>query len=414
MRAFDIDKVCCIHVHDFLKEGKTHSESIRDCLNFVSVFEHRTLIFDKINWKLDEAIVLPSHTTVIIDGVILKQNDYVFDNVFRADNMVLDENDPNGYPLSMEQACDIKILGKNGACIIGPDRVHMVMHPSFPEGKAAEGDYWGRFEVKEQPLEGDYWGWRNFQIQFSMCSDFELGGLTFYQQPSWGVVMARCQNGYIHDLEFHSTTKNGDGINVRCGCSHILIENIKGDTTDDLIAINSGAPGKKVQYPRGDRDRYIYPNIPSDIMGDLGETIEERYIHDITVQNVYSHAVSGVALLCRGGHKIFNILIQNVYDMHTAPFVHTLYGGDGNNLISSYPDYGVESYTPGDMHNVRINNVVCHHFKNAVAIYDVGENIWIHNVVQNRKDGLLLDYGNKEEVRESIQLTACVSAAGDI
>lgn len=374
-------------VADYIKEGKTDSECILNCFYSSKEFKNRIIIFDKKDWFLDEAILIPSHTTIIIDGVKIKQNDYVFDNVFRADNMALNPKNPNGYPISISKTSHIKIIGKNGAIIEGPEKNGTMMHPTFKE---------------EQLLIGDYWGWRGFQILFSICEDFEISGLTFYKQRSWAISVDRSKNGYFHDLAFYSTVKNGDGLNIRVGCNNILIENITGDTTDDLVAINSIESNVKYPY-----NQYVFPLVPSTIFVET-EEISERFIHHIIVQNITTYAVSGVALISRYGNKIFDVLIQNVMDLHTEPFVHPLYEDPSkpNNLklVYSYKGYNQQFYTAGDISNIVINNVTSNFFKYAVDFGDVVLNIWLNNILQKREDGEILGCIEQQNPNE-IKLT---------
>lgn len=131
------------YVSDFLKEGISDSQAIKDCLNSAKSCDERTIIFDKKDYYIDAAITLPSDTTVIIDGVMIKQNDFVHDNVFRADNMETDPDNPYGYPLSIKAAKNIKIIGKNDALIEGPKKHTSFWHPHFNEEQLAIGDYWG-------------------------------------------------------------------------------------------------------------------------------------------------------------------------------------------------------------------------------------------------------------------------------
>ncbi|MBR3958221.1 MAG: hypothetical protein IKJ89_10260, partial [Kiritimatiellae bacterium] len=52
---------------DFIATGKTHSESIDEMLEFLSVFDARVIRFD-VDAHIDRAILLPSNTTVYVDN----------------------------------------------------------------------------------------------------------------------------------------------------------------------------------------------------------------------------------------------------------------------------------------------------------------------------------------------------------
>lgn len=368
------------YVKDYINSGKNDSDIIEDCFNLLKCFDNKTIVFDSKDWLIDRAILIPSNTTVIVDGVKIKQADYTFDNIFRADNLVVNENDPYGYPLSIKRASNIKIIGKNGAILEGPENNKKAFHPVMME---------------EQFMIGDYWGWRGFQILISNVEDFEISGFKFLKQRSWAISMDRSKNGCLHDLEFISTVKNGDGINVRAGCSYINIENIKGETTDDLIALNSGANVNAV-YPI---NRYVYPLVPSNY-DKASEPVEERFLHDIKVKNVYTKGVSGVALLSRNGNKLFNVEISNVYDLHTKPFIHPLYGNSNLKLVSSYKGYDQEHFTKGDYYNIKIDNVHSKYFAYAVDLGDEFLNVIISNVTQSYSEGVLLYFVDTQDLNE--------------
>jgi hypothetical protein len=369
------------YVSDFLKEGISDSQAIKDCLNSAKSCDERTIIFDKKDYYIDAAITLPSDTTVIIDGVMIKQNDFVHDNVFRADNMETDPDNPYGYPLSIKAAKDIKIIGKNDALIEGPEKHTSFWHPHFNE---------------EQLAIGDYWGWRGFQMLISRCENFEIRDITFKKVKSWTISADRSKNLHFSDLRFYSTVKNGDGLNIRAGCSNVVIENISGETTDDLIAINS-ATDVNLVFPF---KQYVFPLIPSNICKDE-ESIEDRYITDVSVRNVYTSGVSGVALLSRHGNKIKNVCIENVIDTHTGPFIHPLYPNATNlKLVYSYAGYFGETYTPGDISGVRISNAHSRFFKTTVFFGDVVHDVCIENVTQQRSDGELITLHEQQDLKE--------------
>ena len=361
-------------VIDFDDGIKTDSEIIESCLDFLSPFAGRTVIFDTRDWHTDRAVLIPSNTTVIIDGVMIKQNDYVFDNVFRADNLTIDPNEPNGYPVEVREAKNIRVLGKNGAVISGPDKNASMYHPKFGE---------------MQEMIGDYWGWRGFLISVAKWSDFEIANLSFVGVRSWTISAEKSRNGYLHDLDFFSTVKNGDGINLRVGCSHILIERISGQTSDDLIAINTSG-GFRVSYPDGN---YVFPLFPTAGNSD-SEPISERYIHDICVRDVVSktlHYSQAVAFLCRHNQIIENIYLENIRDGNPVSESKRLA------IIGTYYGYCRESYSPGDLRHIRINNIISNSAKTAVVINDIVSDVKINRVTQHRPDGEILKHINDDD-----------------
>ncbi len=374
------------YVKDYIVNGKTDSQIIDNCFLDAENSYSKTIVFDTKDWFIDRAILIPSNTTIIVDGVTIKQQDYTFDNIFRPCNITINESDPYGFPLSVSKAVNIKIIGKNGAILEGPNEHKTMYHPEFKE---------------EQKMIGDYWGWRGFQIYMPYTEHYEICGFKFLKQRSWAISMDRSKHGYLHDMEFISTVKNGDGINVRAGCSNITIENIKGETTDDLVAVNSGT-NVKATYPVG---RYIFPLVATNY-DKQNENIEERYVYNITIKNIYTKGVSGVALLSRHGNKIFNVNISHVYDLHTSTFVHQLYGNENLKLVSSYKGYWQEYFTKGDYYNINIDNVHSKFFKHTVDLGDEFENVKISNVTQGYSKGELLTFVDTQDMNE-IKIENC-------
>lgn len=57
---------------DFLTSAKNDDEAIASCMAAAKTVESRTVVFDRKDWLINTAILLPSHTTVIIDGCTVK------------------------------------------------------------------------------------------------------------------------------------------------------------------------------------------------------------------------------------------------------------------------------------------------------------------------------------------------------
>lgn len=358
-----------IRVFDFYKENKSHSDSIDEAISFSRKFENRTIVFDTIDWHISRAILLPSNTTVIIDGVSIIQNDNVYDNVFRGDNLILDTNNPNGMPLEVKEISNIKILGKNDAKIIGcsvnAKGVHSVT---------------GLTEEKV----GDFWGWRTLQVCLSRCNNFEIGGINFEKTRCWCLSFDKSSNGYIHDLNIISNVKNGDGIDIRSGCHDIVIENIYGNTSDDTVAITAIYSG--TSYPIGN---YQYPLEPSLYLND-SMSIQDLGIKNITVKNIKTTGEHhGVICLCNSGYTIKNILIDSVEDIVKST-------RQAN--VKIYSGYG-SGYNENDISDVRINNIVSNGADYGLYIPDIKVfNLWANKIVQNKIGASTYLITNKDDV----------------
>lgn len=314
-------------VTDFIKTGMTDSEGIKTCLQELKDVSAKTLLFTGKDFLIDEAITLPSHTTVIIDGCTIKQKDFTFDNVFRGDNMLIDEDNPYSYPLSIEPLTDIKIIGKNGAKIIGPDKNTFLWHPHFEE---------------ELEAVGDYWGWRSHQLNFALCSNMEISGLYFTRTRSWALCFGFCDNIYVHDIEFDTDVKNGDGINFRAGCHDCKVANITGNTSDDTVACTA------LNNLSSHHPRYLYPNEPAKKFYAKGDP-RKMDIYNIEIENLnVSGRYHAVICLAAAGLRVYDISIKNIRELSEKPRLW--------HFVEIYTGYG-DGYNSGDLHNITVEDV---------------------------------------------------------
>lgn len=318
-------------VQDYLGAGISDSQAVAACRQEMqTAIGHKTMLFAARDWWLDESILLPSETTVIIDGCDLCQNDEVFDTVLRGDNMILDPEEPFGQPMEILPLHNINIIGINGAAIVGCRHNRKMPHPFF--------------ENQIQEMVGDFWGWRSHQIDLACCDDFEICGLDFRQTRGWALSFGCCSGGYIHDLHFNSRVKNGDGIDFRCGCHHCLVENISGYTLDDMVACTA-------LYGRNSNElsKYLFCNEPTKKLLRESTDIRQMDIHDITIRELRSSGkCHAVICLAAGGPQVYNITIEDVTE--------TSWQGRGCCLVYLYTGYGT-GYTPGDIHDINISKV---------------------------------------------------------
>lgn len=354
------DIVCsgvCVAPEDF--EGTHISDKIANALSFLKKCEGGTILLKNTPiYVIREAILLPSNIKMIIDGCKIKLEDGVFDNMIRSDNFIIDENAPNGYVKKLLPAENISVIGMNGAIIEGADNVYEAPNP-----KTGKVEKWL----------GDYWGWRNFSILFSNVKNFEISGFTLQKTHSWGVVTTNgCQNGKIHAIQFYTNVKNGDGIDIVQGCSHILVENISGTTSDDMIAI------AVFDETRWTNSKYVYPLLPvrySDYS--YGDDV-----HDITCRNVEADGLFHVLILLPATPKIYNIYCSNISDVP---------GGTKKKIVKIYGNgpYGKE-FKPGNMYNIYMNNL--YSYNAGIVLEFLGEVYSSHfnRIVQNKPSGVCI------------------------
>lgn len=344
------------YVKEYLIPGTSDSFAIECCFAAAEKqADNKIIIFDGKDYYIDRAILVSSNTQIIIDNCTIKQNDYVFDNVFRGNNLIINGIDPYGAPIDVTPIHNIKIIGKGDAKIIGTDKPQTGYHPFFDE---------------YQTMTGDFWGWRTHMFSFSFGKDVEISGLKLRQTMCWAITFDNCQQCYVHDIDIHSEVKNGDGIDFRSGCNHCVVENITGFTSDDTVACTALSSGK-VERPLS---RYLFVSEP---YNSSHENIDGS-IHHIKINNIFTGGYHhGVICLSARGNKVHDIEISNVKETNE---------GGREATVKVYTSYG-DGYNKGDINNIKISNVISEKSKYALMVACETENLTAENIVQNNSDG---------------------------
>ena len=351
------------------RNGVSDDEAIKRCFADAAALDERTVIFDGGDYLINDSVLLKSNTTVIIDGCKIKQADEAFDTVFRGDNLVINEKAPFASPTHVSPIKNIKILGKNGAKIEGPDKNRVGYHPFF--------DHY-------EEMTGDFWGWRTLMISLSLCDGFEVGGIEFTKTRCWAISFDLCTGGYVHDLTIKSNVKNGDGIDFRSGCHNCVVENIVGDTSDDTIALTALF---KKRPATTEPSKYLYSCEPTRCIQQRDEY--ERDISDITVKNVKTGGMHhGLICLAANGCHVRNITIENVEETDTD-----LPKEIREATIKIYTGYGT-GYIKGDISDITVKNVSALYARSTIHSNADVERVTLENITHSDKEkpALLLEY----------------------
>ncbi len=264
-------------------------------------------------WEISKTILLPSDITVILDGCHLRLADGVYENIFRNSHMYT----PEALTEEGEQR-NIHIIGYAGAVLDGGN-----------DNGACEQGY--RFGRTPHPRTGNL-------ILLNNVSHYTLEGFRCINMRYWAINQIACRAGRLSHLSFFNGEQrpNQDGINLRMGCSDIIIEDITGRTGDDVVALSS-FPGL---YSREKGD---YQFLPYHMDPD---------IHHITIRDVYAHTrQTVVALRCCDGAKIYSVLIENISDCGGE------YGPWGVVRIGENNYYKKRSAVLGEMYDITVRNV---------------------------------------------------------
>jgi len=292
------------------------------------------------NWEIEQTVRIPSGFTLVLDGCYLRMKDGTMCNMFVNEHLGCENNTVTDY--------DICIEGRGRAILDGGE----------PNG-LNEKTY------KETPEAFPHISVNNL-ILFVNVDGFRIHGLHLCNQRWWAMDFLYCRRGVLRDLSFRSDytridengnrveklyrnkyaetyVKNSDGIDLRCGCHDIIIENITGFTEDDTIAM-TGLQGSLEK-------RFCVEGMDTDIC-------------NILIRNVNSTAYcSNVRLLCGDGIKVHDILVDGVFD--SSKDCREADGGVYAVKIGDRHPYGTAAQ-PGDMYNITIKNV---HGRSAEPIH---------------------------------------------
>ena len=261
-------------------------------------------ISDRDFWLIDEAVLLPENMELVIDDCKIKLSDRCRDNFIRSANCGLGISD-------IQVLQNIRITGRGRAVLEGADDPRSTGDAKKTLGIRTYGT--DAMDPKEKQT-GD---WRNVGILLARVENFSITGLEIRNYHCWGISLEKCAHGEVKNIHFDTREKriihgkeemvlNQDGLDIRKGCHHILIENISGVSGDDLLALTA-----------------IHPEITeagtlvyTEVSGCL-EDLRENDIHDITIRKVHGYSSGGhqiVRLLNASGLRIYNVSLEDVRD----------------------------------------------------------------------------------------------------
>ena len=282
------------------------------------------------DWEIAETVLLPPHTTLVLRDCRLRMAAGTFCNMFR--------NEHAAEPDVVDE--DIHIRGIGRAVLDGGEYNGLCERNSLKDGRP-------HISV-------------NNLLLFGGVRGFSVTGIRAVRQRWWALNFIACADGLLRDIDFESDPtridketgekkyglrrsgyeevyiKNSDGIDLRCGCHDVLIENVTGFTEDDTVALTALT---------GYSERtYAHPAVGG------------NEIYNVTVRNVRSSAFcANVRLLNQGGTKLYNIVVDGVFDTSmNDPRMDR--GGHAVRLGDAHL-YGTTHSTGEETFNIVIRNV---------------------------------------------------------
>ena len=218
---------------------------------------------------IDEPLLLPSDITITLDNCHLRLAPTAECNIFRNENLYR-----NGYQTEAGEQKNIRIIGRGHAVLDGLGHNDIFEWSSNRDGRPSV--------------------YVNNLILFHNVDGFEIRGIELRDQRWWAVNLLFCSNGILSDITVRTDSKfsNQDGINLRVGCHHVVMERISGTSGDDFIALS--AIGLCTEYlVEGKSTDIAYVKIRDIIASSMHEGIitlranDFHKVHHIDIENVY-------------------------------------------------------------------------------------------------------------------------------
>lgn len=291
-------------------------------------------------WLLDEAILVPSNTLLVLVNCHLKLSDRCRDNFIRSANcgMGITEIRPQE---------NIHLRGVGRVVLEGADHPRATGDSAKTLGKQTYGADAGKPEESQR---GD---WRNIGILLAYVEHFSIENIHIKDSHCWAISLERCARGEMRDLSFASTgfkqidgkratMLNQDGIDLRQGCHDITIENVSGETGDDLVALTA-IPSEQQQAGSTASTMVTKAN-------NRGQGSDD--IRHVIIRNVrgFSHGDHIVRLLNNRGLRIHDVMVDGLIGIST---------GQQSKAAVKIGDNSYGGHAPlGDTSQIIINNVI--------------------------------------------------------
>ncbi|MBQ2966761.1 MAG: hypothetical protein IJE10_01405 [Clostridia bacterium] len=311
----------CVTPNDKNIIGKSDSESIQNAIDYAIEQNINTVIIPKLSertglteWVIEKSILLPSDITIILDNCHLTLADGVYENIFRNKNICFESRSYLG-----EEQSHIQILGRGNAVLDG--------------GNNENGLHEQTYQKMGIPMQTSH------LIFLCNVVDYVIEGIKCVNMRYWAINQIGCKRGRLSDITFYNGAHvpNQDGINLRIGCSEILIERIKGRTGDDSVALSA--------FPAEFDGAYLCKDRNCDI-------------HDVTIRDVCTRtAATVVALRCSDGAKLYNIRIDNISTSEEIYPDNQEYGPWGVVRIGENNYYRNRPAIHGEIFNITVTNV---------------------------------------------------------
>ena len=337
--------VVCAIVGPLCLWGDVERKSVgseADIQRFIDSSKGGDIVIPAGRYEISETITLPSHTHLKLAGCYLRMKDGVYARMFMS--------------IGTE---DVSVDGGGTAVLDGGE----------PNGLNEDTSQKGDFPHISN----------NLTFCFVGARDISIRNLEIRDHRWWAMMFAFCEKGHISKIHFRLTRhridqgkrlRNQDGIDLRKGCSDFDIEDISGETGDDVVAMTAlGDAWLQELYDAGTRSRDI---------------------HHIRVRriNAVSAGCSLVRLLSHYGQRIHDIDICDVVESggpgETSLAQSAIRIGDRVPPYYRWKEENAQRF--GDVSDIFIENV---RTRACAAIHtdDGVRNLAVRNVTVDRDGG---------------------------
>ncbi len=277
-------------------------------------------------WNIEETILLPSDITVIFDNCHLRMADGVMCQMFCNENA----HSPIGATEEGTQK-NIRLIGRGNALLDGGNDNGLCERTSGKNGFPHIT--------------------HNLTIFFRNVQNFTISNLTIREQRWWAICFLYASFGKVSDIHFEIKNRyprgvdvetgywrNQDGIDLRVGCHDITIENITGETGDDVIACTALAG-------------------PTSFEEQLRVEGASKHIYNVSIRNIKAtcNLCAIVRLLAHRRNKIYNISIDDVHTLENAEVLPAVaIRLNEHNYYGKNPE---DKAVMGDMHSISMHNI---------------------------------------------------------
>lgn len=304
--------------------GETDAQTIQNAVD-VATKQGVPLVIPRWNartqstiWNIEKAIVLPSNITVELWAAHLRQVDFCYENMFYA-----------------KDASNITVTGVGDAVLDG----------GLPNGLVEKNA--GKYGFG--PIED------NAMLRFTKVTNLKLEHFRVKQSRWYAINLERCIQVDMGNLDFSTYTLAADlgGMRVRSGCRDVLIHEVTGVVSGDLIHLIA-------------------------LGCDAAETEDEKHICNVTIRDIKADTrrYSMARLRNHDGRCIHNVTMECLMDVSLAEQKMAPPIGLAIGATFGYYERKME---PGELAGVTVRDY-CSRAQKAIVLGGYSEAVTVDNI----------------------------------